>query len=42
MDIRYSYATQLSNHSQKDIQYSLIKRPSNDIPDDIHGWIFDI
>ena len=33
MDIRYSYSTQLSNYSQMDIRYSLIKRPSNDIPD---------
>ena len=33
MDIRYSYATQLSNHSQMDIRYSLIKHPSNDISD---------
>ena len=33
MDIRYLYATQLSNHFQMDIRYSLIKRPSNDIPD---------
>ena len=33
IDIRYSYSTQLSNHSQMDIRYSLIKRPSNDIPD---------
>ena len=33
MDIRYSSATQLSNHFQMDIPYSFIKRPSNDIPD---------
>ena len=31
--IRYSYSTQLSNHSQMDIQYSINKLPSNDIPD---------
>ena len=40
MDIRYSYSTQLSNHSQMDIRYSLIKRPSEDLTD---GYsIFDI
>ena len=33
MDIRYSYSTQLSNHSQMDIRYSLIKRPSEDLTD---------
>ena len=54
MDIRYSNSTQLSNHSQMDIRYSLIKRPSNDIPDgysifeyqisicEVLRWIFDM
>ena len=35
MDIQYSSATQLSNHSQMDIRYSLTKRPSYDLP---HGY----
>ena len=34
MDIQYSYATQLCNHSQMDIRYSVVKCSPNHLPDD--------